>query len=205
MRTRPALALVLAGSLLAAAISGCVVTGNRVGDPYDASDVTEALSDASDDVADVFDDLSEGIDGLSDLVDLPNVLAEALGSEGGLSKASRLVVADAQTEETVATHEEGGSLDDATRTLAGLSFPDWEVVPSHPDAEGAEYVLSLYQSETLRFGQSERDLSEVEAFRITTYEGSRIIEFTVVDGLVSFDLELPEGDVAALRGLAVAR
>lgn len=198
---------------LVAPLSGCLVAGNtgsRIDELSDPSiqDALDQTSDALGDVADALDQVQSDIAGaindvtgtLEDLSDLPSVLTDLLGKDGVLSKAQTVTVEDAQTGEVLATYDDASDISQLTDTLSGMDYAAWRLVASRPDSP-EEFIVRVSQTETLKLGQDPDTLATNELFTITTFADSPVIELDIASLSFTPALELPEADIACIRGL----
>lgn len=197
---------------LAASLSGCLVRDNHasVGDLADET-VQDALDDASsaiDDVAGALDDIkSDFADSLGDLGgtlgnlgDIPQMLDDLFASDDAATKTDRVVVEDAQTGAVVADITDTDGLKRVVSTFSGLDCASWELVSSAPDA-AAHRVLHFFQHDTVLLGQSVENVESSEVARLTTFDGSNVIEITVLPLDFTLQFKVPDADLAALNGL----
>ena len=70
-----------------------------------------------------------------------------------------------------------------------------------PDAE-REYVVEIWEPETIRLGQSADDVGEYKGLEVVTYEGSDVVTLTVVPISLSINLSSEGGVADAIRALA---
>lgn len=112
------------------------------------------------------------------------------------SKTSRLVVKDASTDEVVREITDQGEIERAFEPLSGTNG-----LASAPN-ESAQYILELWQPETLKAGQGESDLQEVKALEATVYEASSVVTLNVPPIGLVLHLDPQDGTADALRALA---
>ncbi|OUO35962.1 hypothetical protein [Olsenella sp. An290] len=117
---------------------------------------------------------------------------------GGIDwgKTVRAVVRDA------ATGEELAEVADQAR-IEGLFSPLSQVsgMAPAPDAP-EEYVVEVWEPETVRLGQSADDVGEYKGLEVVTYEGSDVVTLRVVPISLSVNLASEGGVADAVRELA---
>lgn len=121
-------------------------------------------------------------------------LADAVGNLD--YKRSRLVVRNAQTNEIV---REVTDQDEIERVISPLSGANGLAeAPSEP----AEYVIEVWQPETVKAGQDENDVEETKVLELTVYEGSSVVTLEVSPIGFRLDLDAAGGVADGLRALA---
>ena len=70
-----------------------------------------------------------------------------------------------------------------------------------PDAE-REYVVEIWEPETVKLGQSADDVGEYKGLEVVTYKGSDVVTLTVVPISLSINLSSEGGVADAIRALA---
>ncbi|HJG37799.1 hypothetical protein [Enorma phocaeensis] len=88
------------------------------------------------------------------------------------SKTSKLVVRNAETGEEIALITDQALIEDA---VSGLS--DINSVAAEPDAS-PEYVVEVWQPETIRFGETEPS-GDTCVLELTTYQDSDVVGLSV--------------------------
>lgn len=143
-----------------------------------------------------------GLPVVSDVVDQAESLAssaqdaaDALSSID-FTKESRLVVKDAATGEVLRELTDQAEIEQAISTLSGANG-----LAGTPDAP-AEYVLELWQPETVKLGRGEGSTDEVKVLELTTYQGSSVVTLEVSPIGLSLNLDAAEGAADSLRALA---
>lgn len=144
------------------------------------------------DIADKADDLAAAAD---DLAAQAQAAADALAGID-YTKTTRVVVRDASTGETVREVEDEAAVDEAFSQLSEANG-----ISGAPDAP-AEYVIELWQPETLKLGLGESGAEDVKVLEVTTYEGSSVVTLDVCPIGLRLNLEASSEAADALRGLA---
>lgn len=111
------------------------------------------------------------------------------------SKASRLVVRDSAGG-VVREVTDQGEIEKAVSPLSGASglADGWDAT--------VEYVIEVWQPETIKAGQDEADAEEAKVLELTVYEGSPVVTLEVSPIGLRLDLDPPEGVADGLRALA---
>ena len=148
-------------------------------------------------------------DGVDAVVDFGTDLGAAL-QDGDLSAiesigATRVVARDAATGGELKTVTDQAAIADALKSLSG----NWKLARrSEVEDLAPEYAFELWQKETVKLGQSEDRVAEVQACTITTYDGSNAITVSLgkgeaLGGALSVSLVASDAaSVDALRSLA---
>lgn len=111
------------------------------------------------------------------------------------SKTVRAVVYDADGSQ-VAEITDQAQIDEIFSPLSQVNG----LAPT-PDAE-REYVVEIWEPETIRLGQSADDVGEYKGLEVVTYEGSDVVTLTVVPISLSINLSSEGGVADAIRALA---
>ena len=183
----------------------CIVTAGLVGCHHDvtAQDAVDTASDVGSAAVGAY------MDGVDAVVDFGTDLGAAL-QDGDLSAiesvgTTRIVTRDASTGDELKTVTEQTAIADALKGFSGK----WKLV-RRSEVEGLtpEYSFELWQKETVKLGQSEDRVAEVQACTITTYVDSNAITVSLgkgeaLGGVLSVSLIAPDAaSVDALRSLA---
>ena len=111
------------------------------------------------------------------------------------SKTVRAVVYDADGSQ-VAEITDQAQIDEIFSPLSQVNG----LAPT-PDAE-REYVVEIWEPETVKLGQSADDVGEYKGLEVVTYEGSDVVTLTVVPISLSINLSSEGGVADAIRALA---
>lgn len=168
-----------------------------------AQDAVETASDVGSAVVGAYRD---GVDAVMDFgVDLGAAVKDGDLSAIESVGATRVVVRDAASGEELATVTDQDTITEALRAFSGA----WRVASKRETEKLApEYQLELWQKETVKLGQSEDRVAEVQACTITTYAGSNVIAIGLgkgeaLGGALSVNLTAPDAaSVDTLRALA---
>ena len=183
----------------------CMVTAGLAGCHHDvtAQDAVDTASDVGSAAVGAY------MDGVDAVIDFGTDLGAAV-QDGDLSAiesigATRVVVRDATTGDELKTVTDQDAIAGAFK---GFSVK-WELTRrSETKGLTPEYELELWQKETVKLGQSEDRVAEVQACTITTYVGSNAITVSlgkgeVLNSALSVSLVAPDAaSVDALRSLA---
>lgn len=141
------------------------------------------------------DEDSTGLtDMLTDMAENATEVARELESIDW-SKTVRAVVYDADGSQ-VAKITDQAQIDEIFSPLSQVNG----LAPT-PDAE-REYVVEIWEPETIRLGQSADDVGEYKGLEVVTYEGSDVVTLTVVPISLSINLSSEGGVADAIRALA---
>lgn len=141
------------------------------------------------------DEDSTGLtDMLTDMAENATEVARELESIDW-SKTVRAVVYDADGSQ-VAEITDQAQIDEIFSPLSQVNG----LAPT-PDAE-REYVVEIWEPETIRLGQSADDVGEYKSLEVVTYEGSDVVTLTVVPISLSINLSSEGGVADAIRALA---
>ena len=143
-------------------------------------------------------DKNEGSTGLTDmLTDMAENATEIARELESIdwSKTVRAVVYDADGEQ-VAEITDQAQIDEIFSPLSQVNG----LAPT-PDAE-REYVVEIWEPETVKLGQSADDVGEYKGLEVVTYEGSDVVTLTVVPISLSINLSSEGGVADAIRALA---
>lgn len=141
------------------------------------------------------DEDSTGLtDMLTDMAENATEIARELESIDW-SKTVRAVVYDADGSQ-VAEITDQAQIDEIFSPLSQVNG----LAPT-PDAE-REYVVEIWEPETIRLGQSADDVGEYKGLEVVTYEGSDVVTLTVVPISLSINLSSEGGVADAIRALA---
>lgn len=141
------------------------------------------------------DEDSTGLtDMLTDMAENATEVARELESIDW-SKTVRAVVYDADGSQ-VAEITDQAQIDEIFSPLSQVNG----LAPT-PDAE-REYVVEIWEPETIRLGQSADDVGEYKGLEVVTYEGSDVVTLTVVPISLSINLTSEGGVADAIRALA---
>lgn len=141
------------------------------------------------------DEDSTGLtDMLTDMAESATEVARELESIDW-SKTVRAVVYDADGSQ-VAEITDQAQIDEIFSPLSQVNG----LAPT-PDAE-REYVVEIWEPETIRLGQSADDVGEYKGLEVVTYEGSDVVTLTVVPISLSINLSSEGGVADAIRALA---
>ena len=141
------------------------------------------------------DEDSTGLtDMLTDMAENATEVARELESIDW-SKTVRAVVYDADGSQ-VAEITDQAQIDEIFSPLSQVNG----LAPT-PDAE-REYVVEIWEPETIRLGQSADDVGEYKGLEVVTYEGSDVVTLTVVPISLSINLSSEGGVADAIRALA---
>lgn len=141
------------------------------------------------------DEDSTGLtDMLTDMAENATEVARELESIDW-SKTVRAVVYDADGSQ-VAEITDQAQIDEIFSPLSQVNG----LAPT-PDAE-REYVVEIWEPETIRLGQSADDVGEYKGLEVVTYEGSDVVMLTVVPISLSINLSSEGGVADAIRALA---
>ena len=133
-------------------------------------------------------------DMLTDLAENATEIARELESIDW-SKTVRAVVYDADGTQ-VAEITDQAQIDEIFSPLSQVNG----LAPT-PDAE-REYVVEIWEPETIKLGQSADDVGEYKGLEVVTYEGSDVVTLTVVPISLSINLSSEGGVADAIRALA---
>lgn len=111
-------------------------------------------------------------------------------------KTSRAVVRDAATGEEVAEVTDQAQIEELFSPLSRVNG----MAPT-PDAP-EEYVVEIWEPETIKLGQSADDVSEYKGLEVVTYEGSDVVTLKAVPISLSINLTSEGGVADAIRELA---
>lgn len=163
--------------ILAAALSFSLAGCFGLGDKSeDSTGLTNMLTDMAENAAEIAREL-EGID---------------------WSKTVRAVVYDADGTQ-VAEITDQTQIDEIFSPLSQVNG----LAPT-PDAE-REYVVEIWEPETVKLGQSADDVGEYKGLEVVTYEGSDVVTLTVVPISLSINLSSEGGVADAIRALSVQK
>ena len=191
--------------VVSTAAAVCMMTAGLVGCHHDvtAQDAVDAASDVGSAAVGAY------MDGADAVVDFGTDLGAAL-HDGDLSAiesvgTTRVIAHDASTGDELKTVTDQAAITDALKGFSGK----WKLV-RRSEVEGLtpEYELELWQKETVKLGQSEDRVAEVQACTITTYAGSNTITVSLgkgeaLGGALSVSLIASDAaSVDALRSLA---
>ena len=141
------------------------------------------------------DEDSTGLtDMLTDMAENATEIARELESIDW-SKTVRAVVYDADGTQ-VAEITDQAQIDEIFSPLSQVNG----LAPT-PDAE-REYVVEIWEPETIKLGQSADDVGEYKGLEVVTYEGSDVVTLTVVPISLSINLSSEGGVADAIRALA---
>lgn len=141
------------------------------------------------------DEDSTGLtDMLTDMAENATEVARELESIDW-SKTVRAVVYDADGSQ-VAEITDQAQIDEIFSPLSQVNG----LAPT-PDAE-REYVVEIWEPETIKLGQSADDVGEYKGLEVVTYEGSDVVTLTVVPISLSINLSSEGGVADAIRALA---
>ena len=143
-------------------------------------------------------DKNEGSTGLTDmLTDMAENATEIARELESIdwSKTVRAVVYDADGTQ-VAEITDQAQIDEIFSPLSQVNG----LAPT-PDAE-REYVVEIWEPETVKLGQSADDVGEYKGLEVVTYEGSDVVTLTVVPVSLSINLSSEGGVADAIRALA---
>lgn len=166
----------------------------------------DAMDTASDVGSAAIGAYMDGVDAVKDFgIDLGAAVKKGDLSAIESIGATRVVVRDAATGEELTTVTDQDAIAKAFQAFSGT----WGLARKL-DSDGLtpEYELELWQKETIKLGQSEDRVAEVQAATITTYVGSNIITVGLgkgeaLGGVLSVNLTAPDtATLDALRGLA---
>lgn len=144
------------------------------------------------------DEDSTGLtDMLTDMAENATEVARELESIDW-SKTVRAVVYDADGSQ-VAEITDQAQIDEIFSPLSQVNG----LAPT-PDAE-REYVVEIWEPETIRLGQSADDVGEYKGLEVVTYEGSDVVTLTVVPISLSINLSSEGGVADAIRALSVQK
>ena len=192
-------------SMLFVSVVAAVCAAGLAGCHHDvtAQDAVDAASDVGSAAVGAY------MDGVDAVVDFGTDLGAAL-QDGDLSAiesigTTRIVTRDASTGDELKTVTDQAVIADALKDFSGK----WELV-RRSEVEGLtpEYSFELWQKETVKLGQSEDRVAEVQACTITTYVGSNAITVSLgtgeaLDGVLSVNLVASDAAaIEALRSLA---
>lgn len=133
-------------------------------------------------------------DMLTDMAENATEIARELESIDW-SKTVRAVVYDADGSQ-VAEITDQAQIDEIFSPLSQVNG----LAPT-PDAE-REYVVEIWEPETVKLGQSADDVGEYKGLEVVTYEGSDVVTLTVVPISLSINLSSEGGVADAIRALA---
>ena len=141
------------------------------------------------------DEDSTGLtDMLTDMAENATEVARELESIDW-SKTVRAVVYDADGEQVAEITDQAQS-DEIFSPLSQVNG----LAPT-PDAE-REYVVEIWEPETVKLGQSADDVGEYKGLEVVTYKGSDVVTLTVVPISLSINLSSEGGVADAIRALA---
>lgn len=143
-------------------------------------------------------DKNEGSTGLTDmLMDMAENATEIARELESIdwSKTVRAVVYDADGEQ-VAEITDQAQIDEIFSPLSQVNG----LAPT-PDAE-REYVVEIWEPETIKLGQSADDVGEYKGLEVVTYKDSDVVTLTVVPVSLSINLSSEGGVADAIRALA---
>ena len=146
-------------------------------------------------------DKNEGSTGLTDmLTDMAENATEIARELESIdwSKTVRAVVYDADGTQ-VAEITDQAQIDKIFSPLSQVNG----LAPT-PDAE-REYVVEIWEPETVKLGQSADDVGEYKGLEVVTYEGSDVVTLTVVPISLSINLSSEGGVADAIRALGVQK
>ena len=183
----------------------CMMTTGLAGCHHDvtAQDAVDTASDVGSAAVGAY------MDGVDEVIDFGTDLGAAV-QDGDLSAiesigATRVVVRDASTGDELKTVTDQDVISSAFKGFSGK----WKLARRSETKDlTPEYALELWQKETVKLGQSEDRVAEVQACTITTYTGSNAITVSlgkgeVLNGALSVSLVAPDAaSVDALRSLA---
>lgn len=139
---------------------------------------------------------SEGqADALFDLAEDATEVARTLG-DIDWGKTVQAVVRDAATGEELAELTDRAQIEELFSPLSQVNG----MAPT-PDAP-EEYVVEIWEPETIKLGQSADDVSEYKGLEVVTYEGSDVVTLRVVPISLSVNLTSEGGVADAIRALA---
>ena len=132
------------------------------------------------------------------VLDLAEDATEVARTLGGIDwgKTVRVVVRDAATGEELAEVADQARIEELFSPLSQVSG----MAPA-PDAP-EEYVVEVWEPETIKLGQTEDDVSEYKGLEVVTYEGSDVVTLKVVPISLSVNLTSEGGVADAIRELA---
>lgn len=213
MRIARACALCAIAAVAALSAAGCAfVTDSGEGDSDDAGagDLRESAQNAHDAVSNALGDAADAVDGALDGVAETFGMLEYFeglvgeGADAGASllhdtKDASLTVRDAKSGEELAHVEDAQAAKDIVMQANFV-----RLTSSHPDEATAEYEVVVWQDETVKLGQEEDDVREVEVLSFTTYEGSDIVTVSLFASDIAADFEATHEFVDSLRVLAAS-
>ena len=132
------------------------------------------------------------------VLDLAEDATEVARTLGGIDwgKTVRAVMRDAATGEELAEVADQAQVEGLFSPLSQVSG----MAPA-PDAP-EEYVVEVWEPETVRLGQSADDVGEYKGLEVVTYEGSDVVTLRVVPISLSINLTSEGGVADAIRALA---
>ena len=134
-------------------------------------------------------------DALLDLAEDATEVARTLG-DIDWGKTVRAVVRDAATGEELAEIADQAQIEELFSPLSRVNG----MAPT-PDAP-EEYVVEIWEPETIKLGQSADDVSEYKGLEVVTYESSDVVTLKVVPISLSINLTSEGGVADAIRELA---
>lgn len=145
-------------------------------------------------LGDKSEDSTSLTDMLTDMAENATEIARELESIDW-SKTVRAVVYDADGTQ-VAEITDQAQIDEIFSPLSQVNG----LAPT-PDAE-REYVVEIWEPETVKLGQSADDVGEYKGLEVVTYKGSDVVTLTVVPISLSINLSSEGGVADAIRALA---
>ncbi len=140
------------------------------------------------------DGSEDPVDALVDVAENATEVARTLG-DIDWGKSVRAVVRDAKTGEQLAEITDQAQISEVFSPLSQVNG----MAPT-PDAP-KEYVVELWEPETIKLGQTADDVDEYKGMEIVTYEGSDVVTLTVVPIDLSINLTSEGGVADAIRDL----
>lgn len=132
------------------------------------------------------------------VLDLAENATEVARTVGDIDwgKTVRAVVRDAATGEELAEVTDQAQIEELFSPLSQVNG----MAPT-PDAP-EEYVVEIWEPETIKLGQSADDVSEYKGLEVVTYESSDVVTLKVVPISLSINLTSEGGVADAIRELA---
>ena len=188
-----------------ATVAICIAMTGLAGCHHEVT-AQDAMDTASDVGSAAIGAYMDGVDAVRDFgIDLGAAVKDGDLSAIESIGATRVVVRDASTGEELKTVTDQDAIATAFRAFSGT----WGLAGKRDTKDLApEYEFELWQKETVKLGQSEDRVAEVQAATITTYAGSDIITVGLgkgeaLGGALSVNLTAPDAtSLDTLRSLA---
>lgn len=134
-------------------------------------------------------------DSLVDMAENATEIARTLG-DIDWDQTNRAVIRDAATDKQLAEITDQAQIDEIFSPLSQVN--GIAPTPNAPE----EYVVEIWQPETIKLGQTEDDVSEYKSVEVVVYEGTNVVTLTVVPISLSINLASEGGVADAIRALA---